>query len=236
MEKKFKFKNIAIIALPVTFALIATVATALLVGGSMKTVPEETEPAPVESSTPSEVEVVVTPVGDGFSQGLEYISNGDGTCTVSGIGSCNDKALKIPSQSPDGLLVIKIGDRAFKGEDMTEVYLPASIVSIGDAAFAGCTSLTDISVDGANPMYASERGVLFNREMTTLICYPSGKTDGIYTIPKSVTRIEARAFSSCASLVSVGYAGTERQWQNVSVGSDNDSLNVSKMTFASPEK
>ena len=144
--------------------------------------------------------------------------------------------VRIPDKSPEGMLVIAIGERAFMGENMTEVNLPASIVSIGKAAFARCTSLTNISVDGASAMYASAGGVLFNREMTTLICYPSGKSDATYTIPRSVTRIDDMAFSSVASLASVGYAGTEKQWRSVSVGANNDSLNTGKMTFAPPEK
>ncbi len=234
MEKKIDLKKIAIIILPIVFAVIAAIATALLVGGSQRTVPDEPEP-PAESSTPSNV-VVVVPPEDEYSIGLEYKSNGDGTCTVVGMGSCTDKIVIVPDKSPDGLLVMAIGKKAFMGENMNEVKLPASIISIGEAAFARCASLTDISVDGANPMYASERGVLFNREMTTLICYPSGKTDSTYTIPKSVTRIETMAFSSCKSLASVSYAGTEKQWRDVYVCVENDSLNMNKMTFAPPEK
>lgn len=234
MEKKIDIKKIAIIILPVVFAVIAATATALLVGGSKRIVPDEPE-APTESSTPSDAEVVAPPESE-YSTGLEFRSNGDGTCTVIGMGSCTDETVRIPDKSPDGALVIAIGERAFMGENMKEVNLPASIVSIGKAAFARCTSLTDICVDGANPMYASERGVLFNREMTTLICYPSGKSDTTYTIPKSVTRIEEMAFSSCKSLSSVGYAGTEKQWKGVYVCEGNDSLDVSKMTFAPPEK
>jgi len=44
--------------------------------------------------------------------------------------------------------------------------------------------------------------VLFNKDKTTLICCPAGKT-GKYTIPGSVTSIGEGAFMGCRSLISV---------------------------------
>ena len=52
----------------------------------------------------------------------------------------------------------------------------------------GCTSLTAITVDAANPAYSSVDGVLFDKSQTTLLQYPDGKA-GAYTIPDSVTSI-----------------------------------------------
>ena len=43
---------------------------------------------------------------NGPSVGLAYTSNSDGSCYVSGIGSCTDKQIKIPATSPDGDTVI----------------------------------------------------------------------------------------------------------------------------------
>ena len=36
------------------------------------------------------------------SEGLEFESNGDGTCTIIGIGTCTDQNIVIPLESPDG--------------------------------------------------------------------------------------------------------------------------------------
>ncbi|MGI6496892.1 MAG: leucine-rich repeat protein [Kiritimatiellia bacterium] len=99
--------------------------------------------------------------------------------------------------------VTTIGDSAFCNcTALSSVTLPDSVTTIGDGAFYGCTSLTNITVSSANPNYSSLEGVLFNKEQTTLIFCPRGKT-GAYTIPDSVTAIGGSAFSGCTSLTSV---------------------------------
>lgn len=259
---KEKVKKGAIIVLPIAFALIAVISVALMVG-SMNKADELEEPSEtVESSSEQNVQVVVPGEDndDGeYSKGIEYRSNSDGTCAVVGMGSCGDRVVKISTQSPNGDRVVAIADGAFKnetgvsevilpssiitigkdafrGSGITVINIPSSVMSIGEGAFARCLSLTAINVNGANPIYASEDGVLFDREMETLICYPSGKSGSTYTIPKSVTKIGAMAFSSCTYLTNVKYEGTEKQWKNVYISSGNDSLNTSNMTFAPPEK
>jgi hypothetical protein len=62
--------------------------------------------------------------------------------------------------------------------------------------------LTSIHVDFANTHYSSENGVLFNKDKTTLVAYPGGKT-GSYVIPNSITTIDNYAFYSCRNLTSV---------------------------------
>ena len=47
------------------------------------------------------------------SEGLEFTSNGDGTCSLSGIGTCADTEIIIPTKSPLGDTVISIDDYAF---------------------------------------------------------------------------------------------------------------------------
>ena len=69
--------------------------------------------------------------------------------------------------------------------------------------FGGCTSLTAINVDENNTKYKSVDGVLFNKDMTTLILYPNAKINASYAIPNSVTEIEVDAFSGCTSLTKV---------------------------------
>ena len=82
---------------------------------------------------------------------------------------------------------------------LTEVFLPNSITYIGSYVFDGCTSLTAINVATDNEIFSSEDGVLFNKDKTTLILFPTGR-HGIYTIPNTVNIINDSAFSGCTGL------------------------------------
>lgn len=59
------------------------------------------------------------------SVGLAFKSNGNGTCSVSGMGSCKDKQIVIPSVSPDGDKVTGITSAAFWGcSEVISVMVP----------------------------------------------------------------------------------------------------------------
>ena len=100
--------------------------------------------------------------------------------------------------------VTRIGSSAFSYcKSLTSVTIPNSVTSIGEGAFEDCTSLNGIWVAEGNSHYSSDAsGVLFDKDMTTLIQCP-GSFSGAYTIPNSVTSIGDDAFSNCKSLTSV---------------------------------
>ena len=85
---------------------------------------------------------------------------------------------------------------------LISIVIPCSVTTIGNGVFAICSSLTSIDVENESDNYASENGVLFDKNKTTLICYPSGKIASVYVLPNSVTNIENYAFSDCANLTS----------------------------------
>ena len=101
---------------------------------------------------------------------------------------------------PQSTTIIRNGAFAFC-EDLTNINIPASVTSIEyDATrFGGC-NLTGIWVDENNPRYSSDSyGVLFDKDKTTLIVCPGGKT-GAYVVPSTVTTIGASAFHGCINL------------------------------------
>ncbi|MGN1047018.1 MAG: leucine-rich repeat domain-containing protein [Eubacteriales bacterium] len=102
---------------------------------------------------------------------------------------------------PNG--VTEIGEAAFANSGLTSVSLPESVTAIGNRAFARCESLTAISVSSENSAFLSTDGVLFDKSITSLLCYPAGKTDEAYEVPSTVTAIGSASFYGNSSLTAV---------------------------------
>lgn len=102
---------------------------------------------------------------------------------------------------PDSVTVIGFGAFACC-ESLTHMAIPGSVTQIWDEAFLGCSSLTGFTVSEDNPKYTSLDGVLFDKDLSTLIQYPANK-EGAYAIPESVTGVKSAAFYGCAGLTGV---------------------------------
>ena len=101
--------------------------------------------------------------------------------------------------------VTSIEKRAFYAcMGLTSVKLSSSLTSMGNGVFWDCKSLTDVSVDENNENYSSLDGVLFNKQKTELLYYPTGKT-GAYRVPDGVTGIGDSAFEDCTNLTGIEF-------------------------------
>jgi hypothetical protein len=80
--------------------------------------------------------------------------------------------------------------------------IPATVKSISDYAFYGCSSISAFSVSVSNPRYSTQNGVLFSKNQDTLFIFPQAKT-GAYNIPATVVHIGPSAFENCWNLTSV---------------------------------
>ena len=154
-----------------------------------------------------------------FSSGLEFTSNGNGTCYVSGIGNCADKDIYIPRVSPYGYSVTSIGSYAFNGrERLTSITIPDSVTSIGEYAFWGCSNLRSVTI--GNSVTSIGSSAFDGCSSLTRITIPDSVTsigNGAFcacssltsiTIPDSVTSIGNSAFFYCSSLTSITIPGS----------------------------
>ena len=97
--------------------------------------------------------------------------------------------------------VTKIGECAFYNSHSLEAITISKYISkIGPMAFTCSKALTDINVDEDNTSYISVDGILYNKNLDKLICYPGGRTDEFYEISEHVTTIGAMAFYGCTNL------------------------------------
>jgi len=83
---------------------------------------------------------------------------------------------------------------------LRKIILPNTLEDIGYNPFVGCTN---IQFESKTPYYKVVNGVLYNKNMSKLICYPGKLAVGDIYIPDSVTKLERGAFSGCNKMTSI---------------------------------
>ena len=75
--------------------------------------------------------------------------------------------------------------------NLTQINIPSSVVTIEFFAFLNCSLLNSFTVASTNQQYMSDsKGVLYNKNQSELIQYPSSKTETEYTLPNTVKTIK----------------------------------------------
>lgn len=99
----------------------------------------------------------------------------------------------------DGTTAVAGG--AFRWSGLENVNIPASVECIGGSAFSKATSLKRINVSASSNDFSNDySGVLYNKDKTKLIAYPTGNTSICYGIPRGVTEIGSFAFNNVQKL------------------------------------
>ena len=160
--------------------------------------------------------------GGSSSESLLYeFDDSSKTFTVTGIGTYTDAHVVIPD-THNGYPVVAIGERAFAGcSSLTSVTIPDSVTTIGNSVFSCCSSLTSVTIpDSVTAIgdYAFE--------------YCSSLTS--MTIPDSVTAIGDDAFSYCSSLTIVIFEDPTGWWYADSAdATSGTAISESKLTNVS---
>lgn len=175
----------------------------ITISNSITEIPDNMFDGCAKLSTVTIPNSVVTIGGSAFSGciGLTSVTIPNIVTSIGNSAFWNCKALRnitIPNR------VENIGNGAFGYcTGLTNITIPSSVKSIGQGAFNYCTALTSISVDSNNTAYSSDNGVLYNKDKTELIQYPSGNTRSTYTIPHGVKSIAGFAFDLCINLTDI---------------------------------
>ena len=124
-----------------------------------------------------------------------------------------------------------IADGAFLGRiHLKSVTLNATIRTIGEDAFLGCTSLCEIILPEENPTYAVVGSALYTKDMSRLIRYFG--TAESFTVPATVTEIAPSAFRDHTELKQIAFEASEAI---VTIGKDAFRGCTSLTSFTLPE-
>ena len=196
----------------------------------------------------------VTGIGDHAFYHCDRLTNVEIPSSVVSIGDlafayCDLNSITLPSSITD------IGTGAFYSCDkLTSITIPSSVTSVGNGAFSDCNKLTSINIDKNNSSFTAIDGVLYSYDLNTLLDFPAGSSidrfdvpDGVkniasqafanckdlasITIPDSVSRIGSSAFMWCDNLTDVYYTGTETQWTDIRIDTNNAPLINATMHF-----
>ena len=163
----------------------------------------------VSIEIPSSVKDIRVGAFDGCSRLKEIMIDDKNLvyCSKNGVLYSKDisKLIKTP-EGKDSITihdnVREIGHGAFSGcTKLASIKIPEKVWKIGNKAFYGCTKLNEIVVDEKNPYFCSKDGVLYSKDMSSLIAVPLDK-DTI-NIPDCVSWIRDYAFSGVNKLKSI---------------------------------
>ncbi len=161
----------------------------------VETLTEHPTEAPTELPTENPTEpategVLYEPI---TRDGLTFVSNGDGTCTVNAADRTLTGAVSVPEVSPYGDRVTTIAAYGFSTcTAMTSITLPDSVTVIKSGAFRGCNKLLSIRM----PQVLTSMGTAVFQECMGLTSI---------TMPKGIETLPRQTFETCTELQSVEF-------------------------------
>ena len=136
-----------------------------------------------------------------------YSELADGTLQLDRAAATGETAqtFRVPDHV-DGKTVSAIGPWAFSYAEIEEVYLPYTVETIDEKAFAG-SRIRSFKASPDSP-FAVIDGVLFEKKTKALVSYPAAREDTGYTVPDGILEIRAFAFYQAGSLENIDIPDT----------------------------
>lgn len=131
---------------------------------------------------------------------LETVTILDGVETIEKYAFCGSPKLTTVIL-PDS--VSSLGAGCFQRTGLTELYIPLGVTSFSTDTVLVCNSLAEYSVSSEHTTYTVKDGVLFSKDMQTLVSYPAGKADVRYEVPSGVRKVGYSAFEYCSKIEEV---------------------------------
>lgn len=109
----------------------------------------------------------------------------------------NAKEVKI--EGADGKVITSVAHHPFKWDTSIEtVYIGKDVKELRGEAFVNLRALRKFVVDKDNESFCAVDGVLYTKDMKTLLCCPKAYDGGEeFTVPEAVEIISRSAFSDC---------------------------------------
>lgn len=138
----------------------------------------------------------------GENETIDYnIENGE--ATVTGVPNKSTVTKIVIPDEYEGVPVTKIADFAATNlEYVTEFYIGKNVKQIGLWALENNQHIAEYKVDEANENYCSVDGVIYTKDMKTVVFFPPAK-EGAYEIADGVETIRTKAFYKCGKITSI---------------------------------
>lgn len=184
----FRYKKTAALIMSLLICASAPVCSAYA-DNETETVTESEAVAETETDDSAEPEIKVS--GD-----FSYSLTEEGTACIEDCTSTVED-LVIPDKI-DGYTVAELGSTALGSDDkqpFKTITIPATIEYISASGpFAVCPHLKEIKVDSKSEYFTAVDGVLYTKDMTEIVAFPSKHSEGTYTVPEGVKKVRGAAF------------------------------------------
>ena len=182
------------------------------------------------------------------SEGLEFKSNGDGTCAWVGIGTCTDTEIIVPKKNGDETVVSVASDTLnFEIDTVTKVVLPKTIKTIEKRAFDRLRCLVEIKLNeglesiGEHAFYGCEalESINFPSTLKSIgewaFCECKLLTEIV--LPEGFEELGKFSFSGCNAVKKISIPSTLNKLHFISADGGNcgyefDTTSVEAFNFA----